>query len=85
MRGAKVSEPVHIVVVTDEESGHQALYVGGELIEQDTTIYACDITRAADGKTVRFSHIVVNMPEDAIGYPSVFDECMLWNPVMEVK
>lgn len=73
--------PVHVVVVTDEESGHQGLYVGGDLADQEDTLYACDIAAAIGDKVVQFSHVVVNMPEKVVEFPKTFDECMLWKPV----
>lgn len=77
-------EPVHVVAVIDEESGHEALYVDGDLRDQDLTIYACDIARAAEGKVIQFSQIRVNLPEDQVGFPQEFEKCMLWNPVNTV-
>lgn len=75
-------EPVHVIVVTDV-SGHQALYVGGELKESDETIYACDIAAATEGMTIQFSHLTVEMPESEVSFPDTFEKCMLWNPVAE--
>jgi hypothetical protein len=76
-------EPVHVIVVTDSETGHQGLYVGGDLKDQDDTIYACDIARVTWGMTIQFSHISVRMPEDVDSYPEKFEQCMLWNPAEE--
>lgn len=74
----------HVIAVIDEESGHEALYVDGELFEQDSTIYACDIAKAAKGKVIQFSQVRLNLPESEVGFPSQFEKCMLWNPVSTV-
>ena len=44
-----------ITVVTDQD-GTEALYVDGELYEQDQTIYAVDIALAAGRDPVMFVH-----------------------------
>jgi hypothetical protein len=70
--------PTHVIVCTDVDSGFQGLYVGGERVDQDYTIYACDIATATKGIVCTFSHVIVNMPEGRDEYPKLFDECMLW-------
>ena len=71
-------EIVQATVVTDSDSVYEGLYVDGELIDQDTTIYACDIAAATSGKMIRFAHVVVDMPEGAAEYPQTLAECLLW-------
>jgi hypothetical protein len=74
-------EAVHVIIVTDADSGHEALYVGGDLKEQDVTIYGCEIARHVQGLTIQFSHVSVRMPVDVHSYPEKFEQCMLWKPV----
>ena len=76
-------DPVHVVVVTDEESLFQAIYVGGDLADQQETIYAADIVDAVGEKICQISHILVNMPDGVNEFPKKFEECMLWKPVDE--
>jgi len=68
----------HLVVVTCENSGFQGLYVDGDLVDQDDTIYAGDIAEHTNDGPVDFSHVKVVMPEGSDGYPKQFDQCMLW-------
>lgn len=70
-----MSDPVHVVCVTDEETGHEAVYVGGELREQDATIYGCDIARVTSGMTIQLSHVSLRLPEHQ-EYPSRFEDCL---------
>lgn len=65
-----------LVVVTCEDSGHEALYADGVLVEQDDTIYATDIAACADGRPVYFSHVLVVM--DAEEYPGELGQCRPW-------
>ena len=67
-----------VTVVTDEQSGHQGLYIDGRLVDQDSTIYPCDIARACEGSLIALSHIVVSMPENADRFPEGFAECANW-------
>jgi len=77
-------DPVHVVAVIDEETGHEALYVGGELFLADATIYCCDVARAAAGKVIQFTQIQVSIPEDEHQFfPQQLDRCMLWKPVKQ--
>lgn len=70
-----VPEPVHVVCVTDEETGHEAVYVGGDLMEQDATMYGCDIARLAQGMAIQLSHVSLRLPEQQ-EYPRRFEDCM---------
>jgi hypothetical protein len=74
----------HLVVVTCEESGHQGLYVNGTLVDQDSTIYACDIAEHSKDGPIDFSHVTVVMPKDVDTYPEKFEACMLWIPTESV-
>lgn len=73
----------HLTVVTCMESGHEGLYVNGDLVTQDSTIYACDIAEHAGDGPVNFSHVAVEMQADS--YPDKFEQCMLWIPKDETK
>lgn len=70
--------PTHVVVLTDVDSGFQALYVGGDLKAADDTIYACDIAEAAGDKDINFSHVRVNMPDGVNRYPERIENALLW-------
>ena len=72
-----MSDPVHVVCVTDEDSGQEALYVSGDLRFTDMTVYACDIARETDGMTIQLSHIVVGLPGEE-QYPQRLEDCMMW-------
>ena len=78
-------EPVHVVAVIDDRTGHEAIYVGGDLFDQGSTIYACDIAMAAKGKVIQFSQIRVEMPASQIWFPQQLEQCMLWKPVDTVS
>jgi hypothetical protein len=58
-----MSNPVHVIAVLDEESGHEALYVGGDLKETDFTLHMCDVARETEGMVIEFSQVIVTMPE----------------------
>ena len=79
-----MSDPVLVVCVIDQESGHEAVYVGGELKDQDTTIYGHDIARVASGLTVQLSHVTVDLPEE-MQYPQKFEELVRYILVDEVE
>ena len=72
----------HCVLVLDEESGHEAIYIGGELIEHCFTIHCCDIATACAGKTVQISHVVVEMPAN-MPFPQQFEKLMPWMTLIE--
>lgn len=76
-------DPVHVILVLDDGSGHEAIYVGGELVYQGDTIYSGDIAKAVEGKTISLSQVVVDMPADVHEYPEHFDECISWVPVSD--
>lgn len=75
----------HLVVVTCEDSGSQALYVNGSCVFQDDTVYACDIAEHSGDCLVLFSHETVVMPGDADKFPERLDQCMLWSQAGEDK
>lgn len=70
------AHPKHVVLVMDEESGHEAIYVGGDLFNQDTTIYAGDIAEACGDDTVNISRIIVRLPDNSVGYPEQLENLM---------
>lgn len=70
----------HVIVVTDDTHGNQALYVDGTLAMQDDTIYSCDIAEHAGNGLVDFSHVICEMPEDVEEFPEQFEQVMLWIP-----
>lgn len=72
-----MSDPVHVVCVTDEDSGHEALYISGDLRFSDVTVYACDIARETDGMTIQLSHMTVGIPGKE-EYPKRLEDCMKW-------
>lgn len=68
-----MSDPVHVVGVLNEPSGFEALYVGGELKDQDFTLHLCDVAKVTEGKVIEFSFIVVELPDD-IDFPNKFED-----------
>lgn len=76
-KGKTMREPVHVVCVTDEDSGHEALYIGGELRFSDNTVYACDIARETDGMVIELTHMSIGLPSDQ-EYPKQLGECLKW-------
>jgi len=75
-----MSDPVHVIAVIDDESLHEALYVGGKLKAQDATLYMCDVAEVSKGLTIQFSHVVVVLPE-GVEYPEKFEELVKYMPV----
>ena len=74
------------VVVTDDDSGYQALYVTGDRVDQGDTIYAGDIAGVINGyELIQFSHVIVEMPKGADSFPEKFEQCMLWSPSSPVS
>jgi len=69
------SDPVHVVCVTDEETGYEAVYVGGDLMEHDLTMYGCDIARLTSGMIIQLSHVSLRLP-DQQEYPRRFEDCL---------
>ena len=67
----------HCVLVLDEESGHEAICIGGELADSCFTIHCCDIAKACEGKTVQISHVLVEMPAN-MQFPQQFEKLMPW-------
>lgn len=68
----------HVIVCTDDQTGHQALYVDGKLIDQCDVIYACDIADATEGNVIEFSHVRVHIPMHEREYPREFATVMPW-------
>lgn len=64
-----------IVVVTDDESLLQAMYVDGVRVQSDETIYASDIEEAAKGRPIMLSTLSIELPE-ADDFPKTLERCM---------
>jgi hypothetical protein len=69
-----MSDPVHVVCVTDEETGHEAVYIGGNLKDQHGVMYASDLARLTSGMTIQLSHVSLRLPEHQ-EYPCRFEDC----------
>lgn len=69
-----------LTVVTCFDSGYEALYVDGVLVNQDESIYACDIVEHAADGPVEFVHVIAVMPVSATRYPKTLEQCMEWVP-----
>lgn len=65
-----------VVVVLDEATNHEAIYVNGLLKWQDSTIYACDIHSAAEGKVMRLKRYSVLIEDTVIPFPRTLEECL---------
>lgn len=59
-----------VLLVTDTESGDEAMYFDGELVAHDSTIYAVDIAGKCEGLEVILEHKSVNMGSDWEKFPS---------------
>lgn len=70
---AGVTHPFHVIVATDNGSGEQALYVGGDLRSQDGTLHACDIANAVGDNVFQFTAINVDRPN---AWPKRFEELL---------
>ena len=57
-----VGQKIKRVVVVTAESGDEAIYVDGVLVDHYCTIYACDIASAAGDGPIRFSHMLARPP-----------------------
>lgn len=66
---------VAVVVLTDEDTGCQALYVDGVLKYEDETIYACDIAAHTKNQQMTFEHDVVYLPHDG-KWPRRYDDSL---------
>lgn len=76
----KMSGPVQVIVVTDEETGYESLYIDGQLRMFDVTIYASDIASQVTGETIQFSHVSLRLPEQQ-EWPATWDECARFRTV----
>ena len=66
---------VAVVVLTDEYTGCQALYVDGVLKYEDDTIFACDIAAHTKNQQMTFEHDFVYLPDDG-KWPDRYDEAI---------
>lgn len=51
--------PKRVVVVEDEDTSEEALYVNGVFLKQEMTLYACDIEPAFQGEPCHFAYKTV--------------------------
>ncbi|MGN6545206.1 MAG: hypothetical protein ACTHK7_09175 [Aureliella sp.] len=63
-----------ITVATDSSSMHQALYVDGQLKDQDSSLYASELAPFTDGQPVLVENINVALPKDWDRFPGTLEE-----------
>jgi hypothetical protein len=66
-------DAVNVVAVIDNNHGHEALYLAGNLTFQDSTIYMCDLARITEGRLIKFSQVSVELP-DNLEWPDQFED-----------
>lgn len=72
----------HVIAVLDNGSNDEALYVGGELKDSDSTIYMCDLAKVTKGLVFEFSHVIVELP-DGREWPERFEELFAFTQEIE--
>lgn len=62
-------EPFKELTVVIDQDGSECLYVNGECWEHtgETTVYSCDLAKAAGENPVILKHVSVELPEYMIG------------------
>lgn len=59
-----MSEKINEVVLAfDKETGNEAIFVNGKLVDFDATIYCCDVAKAVKGLIVTIRQEFVDLPE----------------------
>lgn len=69
------TDPVHVIVFHDEDE-NEALYVGGDFVHDEGTVYTCDIAAALEkigNPPVHFSRVLLDLPEDFNAWPAKAD------------
>ena len=70
------SRPVHVIVVYDKETDHEAIYKDGELFDCDMTMYASDMVRAIGENTVVNVSSVDVLLSRSNAWPKRFEDLM---------
>lgn len=52
---------IEVLLVTEANTGNEAIYVGGMKVEEQSTLYACDIAKALKGMEVVIAHRSVDL------------------------
>ncbi len=68
-----------VVVVTDHESLHEAIYVDGVLAQQAETIYASDIESHLGGRPMKLRTCQVEIGDGGGFMPSLDETLRLWS------
>lgn len=63
-----------VIVVTDDGSLFEALYINGRLVQPAETIYASDIEHALNGRAMRLRTKTIGL-EDNQDFPANLEEC----------
>lgn len=67
-------QKIRAVHVATDEGGDQGLYVDGVLVDQDNTIYACDIEAAVNGDPCTIITSNVELPPHVRDWPRTLAE-----------
>ena len=70
-----MSDPIHVIAAIDDETGDEALYVGGVLKAECHTLYMDVVAKVTKGLVIEFSQVCVGLPEDQ-NYPDKFEDLM---------
>jgi len=68
-----------VVVVTDDTSLYDALYVDGVLVQQAETIYASDIAHALNGRAMKLRTENIEIGEGGGFMQSLEETLKLWS------
>lgn len=63
-----------ITVATDNASMYQAIYVDGQLKDQDDSLYASELAPFTDGKPVIIENVNVALPKNWDRFPKTLAE-----------
>lgn len=63
-----------ITIATDDKTGHQAMYVDGELKESDTSLYASQVADYTDGEPVLIENVDAYLPDHETFFPDTLQE-----------
>lgn len=65
-----------VLLVTDEESGDEAIYIDGKKVYEETTLYAVDIAEAIKGMEVTVEHHTIHLLDHGVEFPANAEDLM---------
>lgn len=66
----------NVVCVVDDESGHEGVYVDGEIVIQDSTVYVGELCSHIGKGPILMDHWVVKLPESMDMFPGELRDLM---------